>query len=70
MCLQIIHGSLHALAAQGHGWGKNVGEVGPTDPGKDGEVVIEFTTAGTYTFLCGIADHASRGLKGTFTVSA
>jgi uncharacterized cupredoxin-like copper-binding protein len=50
--------------------GKNVGEVGPTDPGKDGEVVIEFKVAGTYTFLCGIADHASRGLKGTFTVTA
>jgi uncharacterized cupredoxin-like copper-binding protein len=49
--------------------GKDVGEVGPTDAGEDGEVVIELTTAGTYTYLCGIADHASRGMKGTFTVS-
>ena len=49
--------------------GKDVGEVGPTDPGKDGEVVLELTTAGTYTYLCGIGDHASRGMKGTFTVS-
>jgi uncharacterized cupredoxin-like copper-binding protein len=49
--------------------GKNIGEVGPTDPGKTGEVVIEFPTAGTYTYLCGIADHAARGMKGTFTVS-
>ncbi len=50
--------------------GKNVGEVGPTDAGEDGEVVIEFKAAGTYTFMCGIADHATRGMKGTFTVTA
>ncbi|MDT7571436.1 MAG: iron uptake system component EfeO [Actinomycetota bacterium] len=50
--------------------GKDVGEVGPTDAGADGEVVIEFKAAGTYTYLCGIADHASRGMKGTFTVTA
>jgi uncharacterized cupredoxin-like copper-binding protein len=50
--------------------GKNVGEVGPTDPGKDGEVVIELTEPGTYTYLCGLADHATRGMKGTFTVKA
>jgi len=49
--------------------GKDVGEVGPTDPGKDGEVILEFKTAGTYTFLCGIADHADKGMKGTFVVS-
>jgi uncharacterized cupredoxin-like copper-binding protein len=49
--------------------GKNVGEVGPTDPGEDGEVVIELKVAGTYTYLCGLADHASRGMKGTFTVA-
>ena len=50
--------------------GKNIGEVGPTEPGKDGEVVIELKEPGTYTYLCGIADHASRGMKGTFTVTA
>lgn len=49
--------------------GKDVGEVGPTAPGKDGEVVIAFDKPGTYTYLCGIADHESRGMKGTFTVS-
>ena len=49
--------------------GKNIGEVGPTDAGEDGEVVIELKAAGTYTYLCGIADHATRGMKGTFTVS-
>jgi plastocyanin len=49
--------------------GKDIGEVGPTDPGKDGEVILELKTAGTYTFLCGIADHADKGMKGTFTVS-
>jgi uncharacterized cupredoxin-like copper-binding protein len=50
--------------------GKDVGEVGPTDPGEDGEVVLELKTPGTYTYLCGLADHASRGMKGTFTVTA
>ena len=49
--------------------GTNVGEVGPTAPGKDGEVVIELTKAGTYTYKCGIDDHASHGLQGTFTVA-
>jgi iron uptake system component EfeO len=49
--------------------GKDVGEVGPTAPGKDGEVVLTLDQPGTYTYLCGIADHASRGMKGTFTVS-
>ena len=50
--------------------GKDVGEVGPTDPGKDGEVILELKTAGTYTFLCGIADHAAQGHEGhVFVVS-
>ncbi|MCA1713276.1 MAG: cupredoxin domain-containing protein [Actinobacteria bacterium] len=49
--------------------GKDVGEVGPTAPGKDGEVVLTLDKPGTYTYLCGIADHESRGMKGTFTVS-
>jgi uncharacterized cupredoxin-like copper-binding protein len=49
--------------------GKDVGEVGPTAAGKDGEVIIAFEKAGTYTYKCGIADHASRGMQGTFTVS-
>ncbi|MCU1673113.1 MAG: hypothetical protein JWN77_1226 [Frankiales bacterium] len=49
--------------------GKAVGEVGPTAPGKDGEVIVSLDKPGTYTYLCGIADHESRGMKGTFTVS-
>lgn len=49
--------------------GKDVGEVGPTAPGKDGEVVLELSKAGTYTYKCGIDDHASHGLQGTFTVT-
>ena len=48
--------------------GKAVGEVGPTGPGKDGEVVLQLDDAGKYSFLCGIADHADRGMRGTFTV--
>lgn len=49
--------------------GKNVGEVGPTDAGKGGEVIITFAVAGTYTYLCGLSDHATRGMKGTITVA-
>ena len=49
--------------------GKKVGEVGPTQPGEEGEVVIELATAGTYTYMCGIDGHAGKGMKGTFTVT-
>jgi uncharacterized cupredoxin-like copper-binding protein len=50
--------------------GTAVGEVEPVDPGEDGEAIIEFKTSGTYRFECGIEDHAQRGMKGTFTVTA
>ena len=49
--------------------GANIGEVGPTAPGKTGEVIVTFAKAGTYSFLCGIGDHAGRGMKGTIVVS-
>lgn len=49
--------------------GKAVGEVGPTKPGATGEVILTLAKAGTYTYECGIADHASRGMKGSFVVS-
>lgn len=49
--------------------GKSVGEIAPTDAGDDGEVVLTFATAGTYTYQCGIDGHAAKGMKGTFTVS-
>ena len=49
--------------------GSVVGEVSPVDPGTTGEAVIELEKAGTYTYKCGIANHADRGMKGTFTVS-
>lgn len=49
--------------------GKAIGEVGPTAPGKGGEVVLELKVAGTYTYESGIADDADKGLKGSFTVS-
>jgi uncharacterized cupredoxin-like copper-binding protein len=48
--------------------GSNLGEVGPTDPGKDGEVVVTLPVAGTYTYADGIDDHEQRGMKGSFTV--
>ncbi|MDP9183239.1 MAG: cupredoxin domain-containing protein [Actinomycetota bacterium] len=50
--------------------GKEVGEIDDVAPGKDGEVVVELKTAGTYTFKCGIGNHAGQGMKGTFTVTA
>jgi uncharacterized cupredoxin-like copper-binding protein len=49
--------------------GTAVGEVGPTDKDDEGEVVLTFDKAGTYRYVCGIADHEARGMKGTFTVS-
>ncbi|HEU0132626.1 MAG TPA: cupredoxin domain-containing protein [Mycobacteriales bacterium] len=49
--------------------GDALGEIGPTEKGKDGEVTLTFAEPGTYTYVCGIADHESRGMKGTFTVS-
>lgn len=48
--------------------GSTLGEVGPTAPGTTGTVILTFAKAGTYTFLCGLADHAGRGMKGTITV--
>ena len=49
--------------------GKEIGEVGSTQPGKEGEVIVTLATAGTYRFVCGISDHADRGMTGTFVVS-
>jgi uncharacterized cupredoxin-like copper-binding protein len=49
--------------------GKAIGEVGPTAPGKQGEVVLELTKPGTYRYESGVADDAARGMKGTFTVT-
>jgi uncharacterized cupredoxin-like copper-binding protein len=48
--------------------GKALGEVGPTKPGKSGQVVLEFDDAGSYTYVCGLEDHEKRGMKGAFTV--
>jgi uncharacterized cupredoxin-like copper-binding protein len=49
--------------------GTALGEIGPTAPGKDGEVTLALAAAGTYRYVCGIADHEARGMKGTFTVA-
>jgi plastocyanin len=49
--------------------GKTLGEIGETERGEKGEVTVTFAKAGTYTYVCKLADHESRGMKGTFTVS-
>lgn len=49
--------------------GSSLGEVGPTKPGADGEVVLELKAAGTYRYESGVADDAARGMRGTFTVA-
>ncbi|WP_063824465.1 cupredoxin domain-containing protein [Streptomyces sp. CdTB01] len=49
--------------------GKEVGEVIPVKPGTTGEAVIALAKPGTYTYKCGIGDHAGKGMKGSFTVS-
>lgn len=48
--------------------GEEAGEVSPVKPGATGEAVITLTEPGTYTYKCGIGDHAGHGMKGTFTV--
>jgi plastocyanin len=50
--------------------GSALGEIGPTDPGRSASVVLTFTKPGTYTYECGITEHAGKGMKGTFTVSS
>lgn len=50
--------------------GNALGEIGPTAPGKTGRVVLTFDKPGTYTYVCGVADHEEKGMKGTFTVTA
>ena len=50
--------------------GAVLGEIGPTDPGATGTVVLTFARPGTYVYECGITDHADRGMKGEFVVSA
>ncbi|MFI6600292.1 cupredoxin domain-containing protein [Nonomuraea sp. NPDC050536] len=49
--------------------GKEAGEIAPVKPGATGEAVITLKVPGTYSYKCGIGDHAAKGLKGTFTVS-
>ncbi len=49
--------------------GTVLGEVGPTAPGKEGEVIVEFTEAGTYTYASGVGDDESKGMRGTFVVA-
>jgi uncharacterized cupredoxin-like copper-binding protein len=49
--------------------GKEVAEIEDVAPGGEGEVVVELTTAGNYTFLCAIGNHKDKGMKGTFTVT-
>ena len=49
---------------------KKLGEIGPAAHGKTGRVVLTFDKPGTYTYVCGIADHEEKGMTGTFTVAA
>ncbi len=49
--------------------GEPLGEIGPTESGKEGAVTMTFTEKGTYTFLCDIEDHKAMGMVGTFEVA-
>jgi uncharacterized cupredoxin-like copper-binding protein len=49
--------------------GKEIGEVHEVEPGEDGEAIVEFEKAGTYSYKCEIGNHAEQGMHGTFTVS-
>ncbi len=48
--------------------GDSLGEVAPVKPGATGTATLTFRDAGTYTFVCGIQDHAQRGMKATIAV--
>ena len=49
--------------------GLEIGEVHEVEPGKDGEAVVTFEKAGTYTYKCTVGDHAGKGMQGTLTVT-
>jgi uncharacterized cupredoxin-like copper-binding protein len=49
--------------------GDALGEVGPTEAGASGHVVVTLADAGTYRVNCGIKDHSSMGMRGTFIVT-
>ncbi|MCU1452312.1 MAG: hypothetical protein JWN46_458 [Acidimicrobiales bacterium] len=49
--------------------GTKLGEIGPTRPGATGHAVIALSTTGRYRYSCGISDHKTRGMSGTFTVT-
>lgn len=49
--------------------GSALGEVGPTKPGRSGEVILSFDERGEYRYVCGIDDHEKRGMVGTFQVT-
>lgn len=46
-----------------------LGEIGPTDVGKTGEVILLLEEPGTYEYICDIEDHKAKGMQGTFEVS-
>jgi uncharacterized cupredoxin-like copper-binding protein len=49
---------------------KILGEIAEVDPGRTGQVTLTFEQPGTYRYICDVDDHQSRGMKGTFTVTA
>ena len=50
--------------------GTRIGKIAALRPGTKGKTIIELAKAGTYSYKCGISNHANVGLKGTFVVTA
>jgi len=48
---------------------KVLGQIDQTDPGKTGKATLTFAVPGTYRYICDVADHQARGMKGAFTVA-
>jgi len=48
--------------------GKAIGEIGPTSAGATKKVTLALAKSGTYRFSCGVSDHESRGMTGTFVI--
>jgi uncharacterized cupredoxin-like copper-binding protein len=48
---------------------KVLGQIDQTDPDKTGKATLTFAEPGRYRYICDVADHQSRGMKGAFTVA-
>lgn len=72
---QVIEFKLHNKGTKDHEFelfgpdGHVIGEIPPVKPGEEGEAILELKKAGVYRYVCGVDDHETRGMTGTFEVT-